>query len=157
MATLDEEKLQAMRALRKALKERQWPENRLKRQGRMTRETLAALQTHHRVPEVQKLLHDLQNNYWRVDSRRWHYFKYKYQHHDPLQSPEELDARFEAVLADPDATIYLLGNRYIIYSQRTGRLAVVNAAGQRITVYRPTAEDLVNLGDPRWRCNDLLA
>lgn len=157
MAILNEEKLQAIRALRKALTERQWPESKLKRQGRMTRETLAALEAHRHVPEVQKLLRDLQNNRWRVDSRRWHYFKYKYQHHDLLQSPEELDARFETVLADPDAAIYLLGNRYIIYSQRAGRLAVVNTAGQRITVYQPTVEDLANLGDPRWRRNDLLA
>ena len=66
MAILNEEKLQAIRALRKTLTERQWPESKLKRQGRMTRETLATLEAHRHVPEVQELLRDLQNNLWRV-------------------------------------------------------------------------------------------
>jgi hypothetical protein len=149
--------IQAAEALVKALSTPDWPENRLRPGGRMTQATLTALRAYTAVPEVRNYLTDLAQNGYRSKSRQWHYFKYKYEYNDPLISPDELDERFEAVLSDPQAMVYQKTGRWVIYSPRANRLAVVSTDGQRITVYRPDPNDLAALGAKTWLINQLIA
>jgi len=106
---------------------------------------------------VRNYLTDLAQNGYRSKSRQWHYFKYKYEYNDPLISPDELDERFEAVLSDPQPMVYQKTGRWVIYSPRANRLAVVSTDGQRITVYRPDPNDLAALGAKTWLINQLIA
>lgn len=153
----DASAIQAAEALVKALTTPDWPENRLRPGGRMTQATLTALHAYTAVPEVRNYLTDLTQNGYRSKSRQWHYFKYKYEYNDPLISPDELDERFEAVLSDPQAMVYQKTGRWVIYSPRANRLAVVSTDGQRITVYRPDPNDLAALGAKTWLINQLIA
>lgn len=128
--------IQAAEALVKALTVPDWPENRLKPNGKMTLKTLAALQSQSAVPEVQDFLVNLARNGYRVKSLRWHYFKYKYEYGDSLSSPDELEHRFDAVLSDHQAIIYQTKTgRVLVYSSKEDRLAVVSIDGQRISVH----------------------
>lgn len=154
-ARMGEDRFHAAEALGKALVEREWPENRIKPGNRMGRATLDALEASRHIPEVQRYLAQLQADGYRTPSRSWHYFKYKYQYGDPLQSPAELDARFEAVLSDGDARVHRSGERYIIYSENAGRWAIVQPSGLRISVYRPTDDELKQLGEPLWNIHML--
>ena len=149
--------IQAAEALVKALTTPDWPENRVRPGGRMTQATLTALRAYAAVPEVRDYLTDLAQSGYRSKSRQWHYFKYKYEYNDPLISPDELDERFEAVLSDPQAMVYQKTGRWVIYSPRANRLAVVSTDGQRITVYRPDPNDLAALGAKTWLINQLIA
>ncbi|TAN51574.1 MAG: hypothetical protein EPN21_06300 [Methylococcaceae bacterium] len=149
-ALMGQDKFQAAEALGKALSERRWPESRIRPGNRMSRATLDALEAHSSVPEVRRYLADLAANDYRTPSRTWHYFKYKYQYGDTLSSPAELDARFDTVLRDRNARVYRGGERYIIYSERAGRWAIVQPSGARISVYQPTDDELKRLGEPLW-------
>ncbi|MDQ5908467.1 MAG: hypothetical protein QG599_558 [Pseudomonadota bacterium] len=148
--------LQAAEALVKALTTPIWPENRLKPNGKMTQRTLAALRTYAAIPEVRNYLADLSAKGYLVDSRQWHYFKYKYEHSDPLLSPDELDHRFDAVLSDRQAVIYWKTGRFVVYSPREDRLVVISIEGYRISVYRPESEDKAKLGDYTWPINQMI-
>lgn len=82
-----------------------------------------------------------------VASLRWHYFKYKYEYGDSLSSPDELERRFDAVLSDDQAMIYRTKTgRFLVYSSKEDRLAVVSIDGQRISVHRPDPGFLATLG-----------
>jgi hypothetical protein len=70
--------IQAAEALVKALTVLDWPENRLKPNGKMTQTTLTALQAYSAVPEVRDYLADLALNHYRTNSRQWHYFNVSY-------------------------------------------------------------------------------
>lgn len=148
--------IQAAEALVKALTTADWPENRLNPNGKMTQRTLTALRAYSAVPEVQDYLADLAKNGYQADSRQWHYFKYKYEHNDPLSSPDELDRRFDAVLSDPQAVIYQRTGRIVAYSPQEDRLAVVSMDGRRITVYRPEPDDKAKLGDYIWLIKQMI-
>ncbi len=148
--------IQTAEALVKALTTPEWPENRLRLGGKMTQATLTVLQSYNAVQEVRDYLIDSAKNSYRTDSQQWHYFKYKYEHNDPLSSPDELDRRFEAVLSDPQAMVYQKTGRLVIYSPRANRLAVVAIDGQRITVYRPDPGDLAALGVKTWLINQMI-
>lgn len=148
--------IRAAEALVKALTVPEWPQNRLRPGGKMTQATLTALRAYAAVPEVRDYLADLVKNGYQSDSRQWHYFKYKYEYNDPLTSPDELDHRFEAVLSDPQAMVYQKVGRWVIYSPRENRLAVVSTDGQRITVYRPDPNDLAALGAKTWLINQMI-
>lgn len=126
--------IQAAEALVKALATPEWPENRLKPNGKMTRQTLAALQAYAGISEVRDYLADLALNRYRTNSRQWHYFRYKYLFGDNLGSPSELDQRFTAVLQDSTAQIYQPGVRYIVYSPQEDRLAILESDGRRVSV-----------------------
>lgn len=152
----DQAALQTAEALVKAATAPEWPAIRLKPTGKMTLKTLAALQARAGVAEVQNYLADLAKNGYRVDSRQWHYVKYKYEYGDPLASAEELDGRFEAVLADRHAVVYLKTGRIVVYSAREHRLVIVATTGQRITVYRPDPGDVATLGGGTWQLNQLI-
>lgn len=149
--------IQAAEALVKALTVPEWPEIRLRPSSRMTQATLTALRAYAAVPEVRDYLADLIKNVYRSKSGQWHYFKYKYEYNDPLTAPDELDERFEAVLSDPQAMVYQKTGRWVIYSPRANRLAVISTDGQRITVYRPDPNDLAALGAKTWLINQLIA
>ena len=149
--------IQAAEALVKALTVPKWPENRLKPNGKMTQKTLTALQSYAAVPEVRDYLADLSAKGYRMDSRQWHYFKYKYEYNDPLSTPDELDHRFDVVLSDSQAIIYQTkSNRLLVYSQQENRLAVVSADGQRISVHRPDPGFLTTLGNHKWQINQMI-
>ena len=148
--------IQAAEALVKAITTPEWPENRLRLGGKMTQATMTALQSHNAVQEVRDYLIDLANNGYRTDSQQWHYFKYKYEHNDPLSSPDELNLRFEEVLSDPQAMIYQKTGRLVVYSPRANRLVVVAINGQRITVYRPDPGDIAALGAETWLINQMI-
>jgi hypothetical protein len=149
--------IQAAEALVKALTVLDWPENRLKPNGKMTQTTLTALQAYSAVPEVRDYLADLALNHYRTNSRQWHYFRYKYLFDDDIGSPSELDQRFTAVLQDLTAQIYRPGVRYIVYSPRENRLAIFEPDGRRVSVYRPLLNELETLGEKTWLIMDLLA
>ncbi len=152
----DPAQIQAAEALVKALTVPDWPENRLKPNGKMTQKTLTALQAYAAIPEVRNYLADLSAQGYQIDSRQWHYFKYKYEYNDPLSSPDELDRRFDAVLSDPQAVIYQKTGRFVVYSPQEDRLAVVSITGQRITVYRPEPSDKAKLGGYTWLLHQMI-
>ncbi len=156
-AQLGADKFDVLNLLSKAAAEKQWPENKLKLKMPQTRETLASLQAYSHVPEVSRFLADLEQSGYRVDSREWHYFRYKYHFNDPLKSPAELDARFNAVLGDKEAAIYQTqSGRLAVVSKKVGRMAFVHHNGQRISVYQYTDVDLEQLGEPAWTLNKLI-
>lgn len=152
----DPAQIQAAEALVKALTVPDWPENRLKPNGKMTQKTLTALQVYAAIPEVRDYLANLALNGYRTDSREWHYFRYKYLFNDNLDDPGELDQRFTAVLQDPAAQIYQPGMRYVVYSPQEDRLAIFEPDGRRVSVYRPLPNELEPLGDVTWLIMDLL-
>ena len=146
----------AASALIVAIRVQKWPQNKLQANGRMTQRTLAALQAQAAIPEVQQFLAALLQQNYRVDSREWHYFKYKYEYNDALVSPAELDQRLLAVITDRQGRIYPKTGRWVVYSPREQRLAVVGLDGQRITVYRPDLADVTALGSPVWLIQTLI-
>jgi len=149
--------IQAAEALVKAGQESEWPEIRLRRNDRMTLDTLNALRQYAHVSEVKNFLALLDQADDRVPSQIWHYFKYKYQYQDSLSKSTDLDVRFNQVLSDPLARVYWRGNRYVVYSPQFDRLLYVNEAGQRITVYRPDQDFIRRLGEPTWPIGILLS
>ena len=148
--------IQAAEALVKAITTPEWPKNRLKPNGKMTQTTVAALRAYSTVPEVRDYLADLVKNAYQVESRIWHYFKYKYEHNDLLSSPDELDRRFDAVLSDSQAVIYRKTGRIVVYSPQEDRLVVVLMDGTRITVYRPEPDDKTKLGNYTWLIKQMI-
>lgn len=132
--------------------------NKLARQSRLTRETLDALRANREIPEVKLFLAQLEQAGYRVPSRFWHYFRYRYLFNDPLHSPAELDERFDRVLADPTAGIYPRGGqRFTVVSKLENRLAIVDREGLRITVYRFEDKELAEFGEPQWDMTELMA
>ena len=106
---------------------------------------------------MRNYLADLSAKSYRIGSRQWHYFKYKYEYNDPLSSPDELDRRFDAVLSDSQAMIYQTkSGRLLVYSSQENRLAVVSADGQRISVHRPDPDFLTTLGNHKWKINQMI-
>lgn len=149
--------LRAAEALVKALTTPNWPENRLKPNGKMTQKTLTALRAYAAIPEVRDYLNDLLLKNYRTDSRQWHYFRYKYLFNDDLGDPGELDQRFTAVLQDPVAQIYQPSIRYIVYSPQEDRVAILEPDGRRVSVYRPLPTELQTLGEMTWLIKVLIA
>lgn len=92
--------IQAAEALIKASTTPEWPQIKLRRNDRMTRDTMDALQKNTHIPEVSDFLRFLDEAGYQSSSQIWHYFKYKYQYHDSLSKPTDLDARFDQVLND---------------------------------------------------------
>jgi hypothetical protein len=76
-----------------------------------------------------------------VESRIWHYFKYKYEHNDLLSS---------------QAVIYRKTGRIVVYSPQEDRLVVVLMDGTRITVYRPEPDDKTKLGNYTWLIKQMI-
>ncbi|SMF96377.1 hypothetical protein SAMN02949497_3773 [Methylomagnum ishizawai] len=152
-----ETKLEAGSILLKALLEPAWPELQIKRGARLSRETLDALHAHRHIAEVQGFLERLEVSGYRINSRLWHYFRYKYLFGDSLLSPAELDSRFERVLRDGAAEIHRRGGqRYVVISHMEKRLAIVDATGLRISVYHYTEQDLTLYGEPSWQLRELI-
>ena len=149
--------IQAAETLVKALTVPEWPQNQLNPKLPMTRKTLAILERQRAIQEVDRYLTQLAQNGWQTDSRQWHYFRYKYVYLDPICDPLELDERFSAVLGDPAARVYRLGVRFIVYSVRENRWAIVSPDGKRISVYRPFPQELANLGGSLWPILALIA
>jgi hypothetical protein len=149
--------IQAAEALVKAITTPEWPEVKLRRNDRMTRDTIEALRQNVHIPEVKDFLIFLDETDYRTPSQIWHYFKYKYQYKDSLLKPTDLDVRFDQVLNDSRARVYWRGNRYLVYSPQEDRLLFVNESGQRITVYRPDADFIQRLGDAQWPIETLLS
>ena len=152
----DAAQIEVAEALVKALTTPEWPDNRLKPNSKMTQRTLAALQAQATAPEVQNFLAVLAKNGYRIDSREWHYFRYKYLFNDNLNDPSELDGRFTAVLQDPTAQVHKPGVRLIVYSSQEDRLAILDPDGRRISVYRPLTDELETMGEKTWLIKDLL-
>lgn len=152
----DAAQIQAAEALVKALTVPEWPENRLKPNSKMTQTTLKALHACSAVPEVKDYLTELAIKGYRVDSRQWHYFRYKYLFYDDLSDPSELDRRFTAVLQDSTAQIYKPGARYIVYSPKEDRLSILEPDGRRVSVYRPLPNELETFGEKTWIITNLL-
>ena len=140
------DKFKAASVLSRALSQKQWPENRIRPNNRMSQKTLGALQAQADTPEVKRFLGKLESNQFSVSSREWHYFKYKYQYGENLTSPADLDKRFDAVLSDSKARIFRSGERYVAYSDSARRWGIIHPNGQRVTVYSPTDDELTKLG-----------
>ena len=74
-----------------------------------------------------------------------------------MSSPDELERRFDAVLSDDQAMIYQTKTgRFLVYSSKEDRLAVVSIDGQRISVHRPDPDFLTTLGDYQWKINQMI-
>jgi hypothetical protein len=152
-----EEELKARLALISALTKPMWPELQIKRGARLSRETLEALHSHRHIAEVQSFLERLEASSYRIHSRLWHYFRYKYLFGDGLASPAELDKRFEQVLRDGEAEIHCRdGQRYVVISRIENRLAIIDEAGLRISVYQYSEQDLTLYGEPLWKLRELI-
>lgn len=122
----------------------------------MTRETLDALESLRKVPEVAAFLDALKVSGYRVNALEWHYFKYKYQYSDDLPSAQALNDRFDRVLRDADARVLKRGERLKVFSMIEGRLAIIDAEGRRITVYRPDETIDPDWENASWSIQDLL-
>jgi hypothetical protein len=156
---LGADKYHAADTLSKALVDKKWPENKLKLKMPQTKDTLASLQQHKDVPEVAKILAELEKSN-KVDSRQWHYMRYKYHFGDDLKSPRDLDKRFDAVLQDKQADIYQTqSGRLAVVSKKEGRMGLVHNDGARVTVYQYNDKDLHDLdkqhGQPIWKIKNL--
>jgi len=155
-ARMGADKFKAASALSKSLVEKQWPSLKLKLKMPQTRDTLASLRNQSSIPEVAAFLSKLDNNGYQVNSDVWHYFRYKYHFGDSALKPKTLDARFDAVLKDPDAEVHRPDKRLVVVSKKNGRMSYVHEDGKRISVYAYTDVDLAALGAPLWLMKDLI-
>ncbi|MDO8940896.1 MAG: hypothetical protein Q7U98_17210 [Methylicorpusculum sp.] len=155
-ARMGVDKFKAASALSKSLVEKQWPSLKLKLKMPQTRDTLATLHNQSSIPEVAAFLSKLDNNGYQVNSDVWHYFRYKYHFGDSALKPKTLDARFDAVLKDPDAEVHRPDKRLVVVSKKNGRMSYVHEDGKRISVYAYTDVDLAALGAPLWLMKDLI-
>lgn len=154
--SMGDSRFNAAQALGKALTDKKWPVNKISQNNRMSQKTLGSLQAHADTPDVKRFLDKLESNQFSVSSREWHYFKYKYQYGESIKSVADIDARFDAVLKDPDAKIFNTGERYIVHSDKADRWAIIQPNGQRITAYTPTQEELDAQGKPLWLIRTLI-
>ena len=152
-----ETKRQARSALLKARSVMAWPELQIKRGARLSHETLDALLAYQHVAEVRGFLDRLEASDYKINSRLWHYFRYKYLFSDSLLSPADLDRRFDQVLCDRDAEIHCRsGQRYVFISRTEKRLAIIDQTGLRISVYQYTEQDITLYGEPSWKLCELI-
>ena len=104
----------------------------------MTRKTLASFQPYAQVPEISALIREIESRR-PVDGLTLKYMQRKYLESEKIQCPDDLNLWFEAVLQDPEAVVAKRSredSRYVVYSARHGKVAVVAPDGQRVSVYR---------------------
>ena len=141
---MESERDQAARAIDKALRERDWG-NRSLKAGGMTRRTLEEFASFAHVPEVLALIKEIQHRR-PVDGLALKYLKRRYLEGEALQSKNDLNVWFEAVLQAPDAMVGerpRLDSRYAIYSARLRSIAIIAPTGQRVSVYTHDGEEFV--------------
>jgi hypothetical protein len=138
---------QVAQAIAKALRERNWGCRTFKA-GAMTRRTLAEFAPFAYMPEVRDLVRDIRIGN-PVDGLRLKYLKRKYLENEPIQGPEDIDAWFERVLSDKDATLRRrvgLNGRYVAHSASHQLTAVIDPSGLRVSVFEDDGQKL----EPVW-------
>ncbi len=135
----DAAQIQAAEALVKALTVPNWGTRTFKA-GKMTQRTLDEFAPYQNIPEVKSLLESIRRGE-PVDGLLLKWAKRRYPEKEAaIQTPDDLNQWFEQVLRDPNATFHKPAahpnSRYAIHSALVGRLAVVDRAGQRISVYQ---------------------
>lgn len=153
----DDERIQAAKALLKALTVPEWGTLNLSLHGRLTRATLESLATSGSIPEVADFLQRVNNNPSAVGSLEWHYFKRRYQDEWLIHSVAGLQALLSNVLSLPKSVIYKPGERYHVLSPDYRYLVVLDNKGRRITVMEPTAKKIQALGEIKWLVQELLS
>jgi hypothetical protein len=153
---MDEQERQWLRERFKKAQMCVWPENKIRPNNRMSRETLAAIElAAEQHPDAANFLTRLRAQRYRVNSLEWHAFKYRYQYQDTEATPEELNARFDRVLADSDAKVLKSGNRVWVFSSKEQRLAIIDDQGRRVSVHRPDKNTLAEWERSLWTVTDL--
>jgi hypothetical protein len=133
-----------------------WPENKIRPNNRMSRETLAAIAlAAEQHPDAADFLTRLRARRYRVNSLEWHSFKYRYQYQDAEATPAELNARFDRVLDDPGARVLRKWNRVWVFSPKEQRFAIIDDQGRRISVHHPDKGVLPEWENSVWTVIDL--
>ena len=131
--------IQAAEALVTALTVPNWGTRTFKA-GKMTQRTLDEFAPYQDIPAVKRLLESIRRGE-PVDGLLLKWAKRRYPEQEAaIQTPDDLNQWFEQVLRDPNATLQQPAahpqSRYAIHSSLAGLLAVVDRAGQRISVYQ---------------------
>ncbi len=143
----ESERREAAEVIAKALRHRDWGVRAFKAGG-MTRRTLEEFAPFAQVPEVRDLIRDIQAGR-PVEGLRLKFLKRKYPENQAIHVPEDIDAWFEKVLRDEEATLRRRvgpGSRYVAHSVRHQLTAVLDASGQRVSVFEDDGQAL----EPVW-------
>lgn len=144
---IKEKEFDALNVLATAKANKDWGSRKFKT-GNMTRRTLAAFAPFKQIAEVRSLLDDIDAGK-PIDGLRLKYLTRKYPEGERIQSPQQIDAWFDAVLSDLGATIRERvdkKSRYAVHSEQHGLLAIIDPDGQRISVYSHDGNSL----NPIW-------